>query len=244
MLKAIYPTQALKLGVIAATYRAGNESIFSTCPATCSLLPKPLEGTHKVDIPYLQTELQAVPRNGLAWSYTHFHPKDIPKYDYPIQSTLNFSTDHIADAISFAQQKLPTVYAAPTTDTEWPRRIQNIHFIRCPAELHKKITCQTCGGGKPLCARKRDYVIVFVGHGTTKNHVGTDKPGGCYAATGNCLMQWNSTKNGTGPTTWDETHDLERLLAWTTALPKGTLLRHRISGDLGVIRKTIPIRAV
>lgn len=238
MLKAIYPTQAAKLGVIAATYRAGNESIFSTCPSTCSLLPKPKKGTLAVDVEYLKAELQAVPRNGMAWSYTHFTPKDIPKYDFAVQSTLNFSTDHVSDAISFAKQGLPTVYAAPTNDLKWPRRIEGVRFIRCPAELHKQVTCQTCGGGRPLCARnKRNYVITFVGHGTSRKQVGSDNPGGCYAATGNCVIQWHSTMNGKGPTTWDETTDLERLTAWTTALPKGTLLRHRISGDLGLIAK-------
>lgn len=245
MLKAIYPTEALKLGRIAATYRAGSESIFSTCPATCSLLPKPKEGTDKLDIPYLELELKAVPRKGIAWSYTHFHPNQLPTYDYPIQSITNFSTDHLTDAVYFSKQGLPTVYAAPANDTDWPRRIQGTRFIRCPAELHSSITCQTCGGGKPLCARKnRDYVIVFVGHGTAKKHVGTDKPGGCYAATGNCAVQWNSTMNGIGPTTWNETNDPDRLLAWVRALPIGTLLRHRISGDLGLDKKIIPIRTL
>lgn len=246
MLKVIYPTQANKLGVIAATYRAGNNSIFSSCPSTCSLLPKPLEGTTLVDIAYLKTELQAVPRNGIAWSYTHFHPTEVPTFAFPNQSTLNFSTDHVNDALNFAHQKYPTIYAAPHTDLEWPRRIQGIRFIRCPAELHKAITCQTCGGGHPLCARSiRDYVIVFVGHGSGKAKVGTSTQGGCYAAIGNCNIQWHSTMKGTGSTTWDETLDYERLTAWTNTLPKGTLLRHRISGDIGLIsaakRKIIPI---
>ena len=202
MLKAIYPTAARKLGVIAATYRAGNESVYSSCPSTCSLLPKPLEGTTLVDIAYLKAETLAVPRNGVAWSYTHFHPTEVPNFDYPIQSTLNFSTDHLSDALSFAHQGLPTVYAAPATDLEWPRRIQGVRFVRCPAELHKQVTCQSCGGGKPLCARKdRNYVVVFTAHGTAKNKVGDNEPGGCYASVGRCRTQWNSTMNGIGPTT-------------------------------------------
>lgn len=244
MLKAMYPTAALKLGHIAATYRAGTESIFSTCPATCSLLPKPKEGANKLDIPYLEAELQAVPRKGVAWSYTHFKPDDVPTYDFATQSTLNFSPDNVTDAINFTKRSIPTVYAAPANDTNWPRRIQGTRFIRCPAELHKSVTCQTCGGGKPLCARKdRDYVIVFVGHGSAKKHVGTDTPGGCYAAIGNCRTQWRSTMNGVGPTTWNETDDPDRLLAWVRALPIGTLLRHRISGDIGLAtkHKIIPI---
>jgi hypothetical protein len=127
--------------------------------------------------------------------------------------------------------KIPIVYAAPWNDTQWPRRIQNVLFVRCPAELHKHITCQTCGGGKPLCARKdRNYVITFVKHGTTKQN----PTGGCYAATGNCLIHWIGTLKGRGPTTWNETADPDRLISWTKALPPKTLLRHRISGDLGL----------
>lgn len=247
MIKAIYPTQANKLGVIAATYRAGTESIFSTCPVTCNLLPKPLEGTTLIDISYLRSEMMAVPRDGVAWSYTHFPPTEVPQFKFPVQSTLNYSTNNITEALSYAHQQYPTVYAAPATDTQWPRRIQGIQFIQCPAELHKHITCQTCGGGKPLCARaNRDYVIVFVAHGSAKHKVGVPEAGGCYATVGHCLIQWTSTKDGIGPTTWNEVNDPDRLQAWTAALPKGTLLRHRISGDIGLItplnRQIIPIK--
>jgi hypothetical protein len=50
---------------------------------------------------------------------------------------------------------------------------------------------------------------------------------------------------GTGKTTWNETDDPERLLAWTRSLPPKTLLRHRIAGDIGKPkkRKIIPIHA-
>lgn len=241
MLKCVYPTQASKLGVIAATYRSGSTALYDTCPSTCNLLPSKTLGTTKIDWNYFDTELEAVPRNGLAWSYTHFSHTEIPKYNYG--TTFNISTDTIEEAIASRVGRYPTVYATPYEDQQWPRRIQGIQFIRCPAELHKHITCQTCGGGKPLCARRnRDYVIVFVAHGTLKHLIGKAQ-GGCYASIGHCAVQWRNTLQGKGKTTWDELDDPERLLAWTASLPPGTLLRHRVAGDIGLPpkRKVIPL---
>jgi hypothetical protein len=85
-------------------------------------------------------------------------------------------------------------------------------------------------------------VIVFVAHGTLKHRIGSQQ-GGCYAGLGNCAIQWRSTLAGTGKTTWDELDDPERLIAWATSLPPGTLLRHRVAGDIGLnpTRKVIPI---
>jgi hypothetical protein len=241
MLKCIFPTEASKLGVIAATYRSGSTTIYDTCPATCNLLPKKEHGTNTIDWVYFDTELQAVPRQGIAWSYTHFSHTEVPLYDYG--TTFNISTDTVEEALASRIRGYPTVYAAPYHDQQWPRRIQGVRFIRCPAELHKHITCQTCGGGEPLCARRnRDYVIVFVAHGSRKFTVGHTQ-GGCYADTGPCGVQWRSTLAGTGKTTWNETDDPERLLAWIRSLPPKTLLRHRIAGDIGKPkeRKIIPI---
>ena len=73
MIQCVYPTEARKLGIIAATYRSGALSIYGTCPNYCNLLPKPQEGTTEIDWNYLSIENIAVPRQGIAWSYTHFN---------------------------------------------------------------------------------------------------------------------------------------------------------------------------
>lgn len=236
MLKCVYPTEAHKLGIIAATYRAGFQNIVGTCPSTCPLLPlhhRPSASTF-LDSNYLAIERRAVPRNGIAWSYTHCEPNPLFYNHHPRETTLNVSTDSLVAAVDCFKRNYDTTYAAPASDTQWPRRVEGVRFIRCPAELHKHVTCQTCGGGRPLCARKnRDYVIVFVAHGREADKVGTDT-GGCYAMNFPCSRHWNSTAQGIGRTTWDEQEDPERLLAWTEQLPKGTLLRHRIAGDLGI----------
>lgn len=243
MIKCVYPTTATKLGVIAATYRSGDRSIFGSCPTTCPLLPihHRAESTNQLDHDYLAIERQAVPRKGLAWSYTHWKPREEFRNLWPDQSTLNISADTQTEAIVYHNAGFDTTYVAPATDTQWPRRIDDVLFVRCPAEINKTISCQTCGHGRPLCARKnRAYVIVFTAHGAQKQRI-TDKTGGCYAANFPCSRQWTATRNGTGPTTWDETQDLDRLLAWTASLPPGTLLRHRIAGDLGCAPLSPPV---
>ena len=236
MLKCTYPTTAAKLGVIAATYRAGSTSIYGSCPRSCPLLAQHhrTAATRTLDTVYLDAERRAVPRDGLAWSYTHFNPRPLFKNTNSHHSTLNVSTDTTDSAVAAFESGYDTTYVAPHTDLEWPRRIRGVPFVRCPAEANTTITCQTCGGGAPLCARqKRRFVIVFVAHGNGKKHI-TDKTGGCYASNFPCVKQWERTRTGIGPTTFDDTTDPERLVAWATALPKGTLLRHRIAGDLGL----------
>jgi hypothetical protein len=238
VIKCIYPTEAAKLGSIAATYRSGNLSLYGTCPSYCPLLPLHLRstGSKTIDYTYLDAELKSVPRKGISWSYTHFAPEQLTHIDFhnTNQTILNLSTDTYENACKSAKTFLPTVFAAPHTDTQWPRRIDGVRFIRCPAELHKHITCQTCGGGIPLCARPaRNYVIVFVAHGPGQKLLAS-RTGGCYAGSGNTLLQWRNTLEKRGKTTWDETTDPERLIRWTAALPPSTLLRHRISGDIGL----------
>jgi hypothetical protein len=56
--------------------------------------------------------------------------------------------------------------------------INGVKFVKCPAEDNKKITCQNCGSGEPLCARiKRNYIIKFVAHGSQKKKVGKSEKG-------------------------------------------------------------------
>ncbi len=240
MIKCIYPTQARKLGLIAATYRSGALSIFNSCPKSCPLLPQHHrnEGTSILDLNYLNTERQAIPRNGMAWSYTSFPPVPILRNTNTKLSTLNISTVDTFHAAQYTKNNYDVTYTAPATDTQWPRRIHDTLFIRCPAEINKNISCNRCGNGRPLCARqKRNYVIVFTAHGKHKKAVAT-KTGGCYAANFPCAIQWKSTRDGTGPTTWSESKDPERLIVWAQSLPPRTLLRHRVAGDLGCTSPT------
>lgn len=243
MLKCVYPTSATKLGIIAATYRSGDAAIFGSCPTSCPLLPihSRNHGSTKLDTAYLTTERLAVPRKGLAWSYTHWKPEPAFINTALEETTLNVSGNTPVEAAMLWHQRFDVTYTAPATDTQWPRRINNVLFIRCPAEINKSITCQTCGNGRPLCSRQqRGYVIVFTAHGTKKDDVAT-KTGGCYAANFPCSKQWQSTLNGIGATTWNETHDHQRLVAWAQSLPPGTLLRHRIAGDLGCTTTPSPV---
>ena len=85
-----------------------------------------------------------------------------------------------------------------------------------------------CGGGVPLCARaKRDYVVVFVAHGTGAKKVGADCAGGCYAAQGPTAIQWHGTRK-TGAA-----NDAAALIQFAKSLPPGSMLRHHVAGDIG-----------
>ena len=228
MLKTVQVSANKKTGPIAVTYRAGVHDTYGTCPKTCGLIPDATAGADVIDADYLAALLNAVPRNGVAWTYSHFPAADIPVAG-PGQTVINASCDDMDAAVDALAIGRPAVVAAPLgTDWSGGHEYRGVKFIQCPAELADNFTCMQCGNGRPLCARaERDYVVVFVAHGTGAKKVGTDCAGGCYAAQGPTAIQWHGTrKKGAAD-------DAAALRAFAKSLPPGSMLRHHVAGDIG-----------
>ena len=229
MLKTVAISANKKTGPIAVTYRAGVRDTYGTCPKTCQLNPDPATGSDQIDQDYLTALLNSVPRNGVAWTYSHFPAENIP-VARPGQTVINASCDDMDAAVNATAIGRPAVVAAPIgTDWSGGHEYRGAKFIQCPAELADNFTCQQCGNGSPLCARAdREFVVVFVAHGTGAKKVGSDCAGGCYAAQGPTAIQWHGTrKNGTA-------NDGEALIQFAKSLPPGSYLRHHVAGDIGV----------
>lgn len=226
MLKCVNHSQATKLGGIAATYRSGGASRYSTCPQTCPFMPEEARGTPEVDREYLAALLDAVPRGGVSFTFSHFHYTQLPK-PTPRKTVVNVSTETVGDALSAHRAGYPTVYAAPLDEDAKMDVHDGVRFIRCPEQYNPRVNCSNCGGAKgPLCARpKRDYVIKFVAHGTKAANLGA---GACYGIYGPTGWQWNRTMQQ------EQTEsDAARLRAFAKSLPYGTVLRHHVVGDVG-----------
>ena len=227
MLKTVPISSNRKTGPIAVTYRAGMHETYSTCPTTCALHPKSATGATLIDREYFDALRVAVPKRGVAWTYSHFDAALLP-VPAKGETVINASCDTVAQALRAVSLGRPATYAAPAdTAQQWPPRVEGVRFVRCPAELADKFTCDQCGNGRPLCARgERDYVVVFVAHGTGAKKVGTGT-GGCYAANGPTAIQWHGTKK-TGAV-----NDAQALRAFAASLPVGSKLRHHVAGDIG-----------
>jgi hypothetical protein len=226
MLKTVKNSGNKKTGPIAVTYRAGGHSVFGTCPKTCALNPQGDHAAELVDAEYLAAVRHAVPRNGQAWAYSHFAAELLP-VPAPGETVINASCDTIPQALAAVAIGRPAVVAAPA-GTVWPYTVEGVRFAQCPAELADNFSCAQCGNGRPLCARgDRDYVIVFVAHGSGQALVGADTPGGCYGNAGPVRLAWESTRK-TG-----DTGDSAAVVDFARSLPPGSLLRHHIVGDLG-----------
>jgi len=226
MLKTVAVSSNSKTGPIAVTYRAGAVSTYGTCPATCALCPEAASGATAIDEDYLKALLTAVPRKGVAWTYSHFRADmlPIPKAG---QTVINASCDTVAEAVAAHKSGRPAVFAAPVGFVT-PKMAEGVRFVQCPAELSDMFTCAHCGDGSPLCARgRRDFVVVFNAHGTAKKKVGTGS-GGCYSASGPSAIQWHKTRTG------GAANDAEALLAFARSLPPGSFLRHHVAGDIGM----------
>jgi hypothetical protein len=227
MLKTVQASANRKTGPIAVTYRAGSADVYGTCPQSCNLCPRPAAAASSVDLEYLEALRHAVPRNGQAWTYSHFAADNFPRWSAG-ETVINASCDTIAEAIAAHDSGRPAVYAAPLNSGEWPQKHYGLQFVRCPAETRDDITCASCGNGRPLCARgDRDYIVVFVAHGASAKRVGDCEPGGCYASGGPTFFAWNNTRKQAPQ------NDAETIQRFAQSLPPGWLLRHHIAGDVG-----------
>jgi hypothetical protein len=94
MLKTVKHSANKKTGPIAVTYRAGGHNVFATCPKTCALNPQGEHAADLIDADYLQAVRQAVPRNGQAWTYSHF-PAELLPVPAPGETVINASCDTI-----------------------------------------------------------------------------------------------------------------------------------------------------
>lgn len=227
MLKTVAKSGNRKTGAIAVTYRSGEHQTYGTCPKSCSLHPKSETGTDQLDAEYLAAVYDAVPRRGIAWTYSHFPAESLPK-PRKGKTTINASCDTVAEAVAAMSAGHPAVWAAPT-GTDLPMVADGVKFVRCPAELSDSFTCEQCGSGSPLCARgERDFVVTFVAHGTGAKRVGSDQAGGCYAASGPTAIQWHGTRKS------GAANDAQAVKAFARDLPVGSMLRHHVAGDVGL----------
>ena len=226
MLKTVRQSANRKTGPIAVTYRAGLVNVFGTCPASCPLNPQPAAGVRKIDKRYLSALRRAVPRNGKAFTYSHFPAEKLPAPAVG-ETVINFSADSLASALHARKLGRPAVLTVAKGE-RWAKKVDGVRFVRCPAEVSDRINCANCGNGDPLCARPdRDFVVVFEAHGQQAARVGSDQQGGCYGAGGPVAMQWRNTQKGGAS---DDAAALER---FARELPMGSLLRHHVVGDIG-----------
>lgn len=227
MLKTVRVSSNSKLGKCAATYRAGVSTVYGTCPNSCPLKPEILITSNKIDEEYLRTLIDAVPKEGVAWTYTHFNKKYIP-ISTEGKTCINISTDSIEEALETFLWGYPTVVTAPSTSISKYEKVKDIKVIRCPAEYLPNVTCFTCGGrDKPLCARhNRDFIVKFTAHGNKKKLINQGLKGGCYGNSGPVRLQWQKSIGKL------ET-DSEKLKEFVSNLPAGTKLRHHVVGDIG-----------
>lgn len=232
MLRTVARSSNSKTGPIAVTYRSGQHSTYASCPPSCPLNPRPAESTAQVDKAYLRALSAAVPTAGQAWTYSHFHWSKLPAAK-PGRTVINYSADTIHDAIAAVRHGRPAVLAAVPADSRdsWPVSHDDVRFVVCPEQLAptgSTFSCSTCGNGRPLCARpERDYVVVFLAHGTGRRLAESIEQGGCYAASGPTAIQWHGTR------TAGQADDAAAVRRFARSLPPGSLLRHHVAGDIG-----------
>jgi hypothetical protein len=235
MLKTVETSRATKTKGVAVTYRAGSGEKFATCPADCKMNCSG-KGAAKLDDEYLDALLDAVPRKGVSFTYSHFDPNVFGwgKKLKEGKTVINFSTESPAAAAASIHNGVPSVCVVSPASWKGKKTQEapfNIKVVRCPAEYRDKFSCRNCGNGLPLCARlDRNYIIGFTAHGASKKKAADPHVrGGCYASGGNVSLHWRDTANSSQP---DET-DGEKLRRFAKSLPPRSIIRHHVAGDIG-----------
>jgi hypothetical protein len=263
MIKTVPYSRSTKTAGCAVTYRSGVRDVFNTCPNTCALKPGNVTGTGEIDHAYLSALRGAVPRGGQSFTYTHFDSCKFRRgiesraFHNRAHTVINYSCD---DLFALDQYFLPAtvkwdpiVVTVPDdyfSDGKQYRDHHGVKVVNCPANHlrvdGRRVTCgggvlpngertAACGNGRPLCARPaRDYVIAFPSHGSSKRAAADPtRPGGCYAAGGNVRLHWNATRDQEVPAPADP-KDGELLTEFARTLPRGSILRHHVAGDIGL----------
>jgi hypothetical protein len=232
MLKTVDYSRATKTRGIAVTYRAGTGEKYATCPASCKMNCSG-KGAKQIDADYLDALLDAVPRRGVSFTYSHFDWKLWADKLAPGKTVINFSTESPLTAAAATLENVPSVVVL--REDYWQgSKTQSAPFgvriVRCPAEYREGFSCADCGNGEPLCARRdRDYIIGFSAHGPSKKKAADPETrGGCYADAGNCRIWWDDTANGEQCET-----DAEKVRRFAQSLPPGSIVRHHVAGDIG-----------
>ena len=241
MLNCTETSRAKKTAGLAVTYRAAPGNMYGTCPNSCTLKPNVTTG-NEIDRDYEKAVRDSVPKNGVAFLFTHFMPGFWGEKNTGDKNQCVFN--YSAETPNMAANAMDLYGTAAVTVVQhdyWDRyRNKNkktlqadcgTRGVRCPDET-TGIGCARCGNGKPLCARpNRDYFIVFTAHGPSKKLAGENAtPGGCYAGMGNVAIHWRNLSKRNKP----EISDAEKHRAFVKTLRPGSILRPHIAGDIGL----------
>lgn len=131
-----------------------------------------LPGNHvKLDIP-LVVELAKANKNRHGIIYTHYpinaHNLQLAKTVKLLGLNINFSCDTLDAVKTVVNNGLNAVTYTTWDDTRKSWMQDGIRFVTCPNQSVKsKPQCIEC----KLCAKSRDYVIVFRPHGAAKKKI-------------------------------------------------------------------------
>ena len=212
-----------------ATYRSGSSNVFGTCPSSCKLNPYPNESTTEFDWDYANTLVNyGCPKNGSAFTYTHFEDKYVEKFAKSWtkgKTVINVSRDTLDDAIESYRKGIPTTVTTSIGFIDRVGSYKGVTLSRCPAEYQDERNCANC----KLCANpNRTSIVVFTAHGSTKNKVGKTEQGGCYGTNGPVAWAWKKTMSKAN------LDEKQQLINWIkNDVPTDGFVRHHVVGDLG-----------
>jgi len=241
MLHTIPLSRATKTFGIGVTYRSGGQGQYSTCPNSCELKPAEATGADEIDRDYEAAVREAVPAFGLAFLFTHFHPRSWAVQNLDKMTVFNWSAPCIEKAVFMTAAGTASVAVVPKDfwkHTASPRSVtvNGVKCVRCPQEYDERINCGNCGDGSPFCARwLRKFAVIFTSHGPGAKLAGDpNRRGGCYAGFGKCQLWWKRLADRARRIGSHGRIDAVEVKSFARSLPRGTILRHHIAGDLGV----------
>lgn len=111
-----------------------------------------------------------------AFGYTHkpLNKNNVEAIKYCNDNgvTINLSANTLEHADKLFDAGIGPVTVTVSSDTKKMLLTPKGRKVKiCPAAISDKVHCANCGGGIPLCSRKRDYIIAFPAHGNSVRKV-------------------------------------------------------------------------
>ena len=83
--------------------------------------------------------------------------------------TINISAESEKEAEQAFKMGFDVAMTGPIDAPNASKTKGGVPLIKCHAVRYDHVTCQSCGGGQPLCSRRdRGFIVVFPAHGTKK----------------------------------------------------------------------------
>lgn len=131
--------------------------------------------SNRINIAQVKRMVEALkPFNAFGYTHKPLNKNNIEAIKFCNDNgvTMNLSANNLHHADELYDANIGPVTVTVSSETNKALLTPKGRKVKiCPATINDRVHCANCGGGAPLCSRKRDYIIAFPAHGNSVRKV-------------------------------------------------------------------------